>query len=96
MTKKNKSNKIDFNKEIIVKTSLKQKLIVDLSSSIFAMVILYIFLTELNEDIISILSGIGKNYSAMTVVGLILPILLIIKVMITLGQYVLSESKKNK
>lgn len=94
MTKKNKSNKIDFNKEIIVKTSLKQKLIVDVSSSLFVMLILYICFTEINEDIIAILSGIGKDYSAMTVVSIFFPILLIVKVMITLGQYVVSTGKK--
>ena len=96
MAKKNKDIKFDFNKEIIVKTSLKKKLIVDLSSSIFAMVILYICLTDFNEEIVSIFSGVAKDYAAMDIVLIFLPILLIVKVMLTLGQYVISQGKEKK
>ena len=93
---KKKDIKFDFNKEIIVKTSLKKKLIEDLSSSIFAMVILYICLTDFNEEISSIFSGVAKNYTAMDIVLIFLPILLIVKVMLTMGQYAISQSKENK
>jgi len=96
MARKNKDIKFDFNKEIIVKTSLKKKLIVDLSSSICAMIILYICLTDFNKEIVSIFNGVPKDYSAMDIVVIILPILLIVKVMITLGQYVIYQSKNSK
>lgn len=96
MAKKKKDIKFDFNKEIIIKTSLKKKLIADLSSSIFAMIILYICLTDFNEEIVSIFSGVAKDYAAMDIVLIFFPILLIVKVMLTMGQYVISQDKQNK
>lgn len=92
MAKKKKKNIFDINKEIIIKTSLKQQLIVDLVSSLFVMVILYLCLTDFNELIISILNIVRDNdYSAIKLVILILPILLIIRFMITFGKYAIKN-----
>ena len=60
------------------------------------MVILYICLTDFNEEIVSIFSGVAKDYAAMDIVLIFISILLIVKFMLTLGQCIIYQGKENK
>ena len=96
MAKKKKDSKNYFNREITIKTSLKKKLIEELFSSIIAMIILYLCLTNFNEFIVSVFSDVAKNNTAINVVLIFLPILLILKSTLTIGLHEILQSKEKK
>lgn len=96
MAKKKKDSKNYFNREITIKTSLKKKLIEELFSSIIAMIILYLCLTNFNEFIVSFFSDVAKKNIAINVVLIFLPMLFIVKSMITIGLHEILQSKEKK
>lgn len=84
----------NLNKEIIIKKTLKQKLIETLISSFVWAIILYFCLTEFNETIIYICNSVAEENWAVEFVLIVLPIMIIVGMMITLGNFVISEGKK--
>lgn len=83
----------NLNKEIIIKKTLKQKLIETLISSFFWAIILYFCLTVFNDTIIYIFNSVAEGNSEVEFVLLVLPIMIIVGMMITLGNFVISEGK---
>lgn len=95
MAKKKENTKVDFNKEIIIKTSLKKILIDRLILSIFITIALYICLAYYNEEVVLLFNAAAKTHSAMSMALYILPVIIIVNFTITMGFYLIYEDKES-
>jgi len=75
----------NLNKEIVVKRTLKWRLIDALLGGIAYTVLLYFCLTEFNEDIVEFMKSVAENNLALEVSLILFPIIVLITGFMSIG-----------
>lgn len=75
----------NLNKEIVVKRTLKWRLIDAVIGGVFYTILLYFCLTEFNEDIVEFMKSVAENNLALEVSLIFFPILVIITGAMSIG-----------
>ena len=99
MAKKGKKNNIEIDLDGELRITIKNQLILDFILTLVFSILFYICLTVYNELFVVILQGVAENGNALSLVLALSPIILLIKIMITLARMVVcmeNPKAKNK
>ena len=90
----------NLNKEIVVKRTLKWRLIDSLIGGVGYTILLYFCLTEFNEDIVEFMKSVAENNLALQVCLILFPIIVIVTGFMSIGTAIStadsSATKKTK